>query len=809
MSTSLHPVESGGIGAPVLRREDPRLLRGEGRYTHDMTLSGEAHMAMVRSPHAHARIVSIDTVAARAMPGVIAVLTAADLEAAGLKSVTCYASINGTVDLPLSNTDGSPRRVTPIPLLAHDRTRFAGDGVVAVIADTAAQAFDAAEAVAIEWDALPAVTMARAALEPGAPQVWDAIPANCCVDAHFGDSAATEAAFAGAAHVTRLKTWVHRVTGVMMETRAAVASHDAASGLTTVWCGGDNSVRLKSDIAASLGVEKDAVRVLAADVGGNYGTRNWCYPEYIIVAWAARHLARPVTWRASRSESILSDYQGRDLDTDAELALDANGRFLALRATLRSNVGAYTIAFVPINKSGELLTTVYDFPVASVRCLAVTTNTAPTAPYRSAGRPEAMFIMERLIDIASRETGIDRIELRRRNLVKPEAMPYRTTLGLLYDSGDYPQAMDRVLALADWSGYAARRAASAAQGKWRGLGFANYIELTSGNPIERSDITVRASGDTGDTGDTGDAGGSVDVVIGTTPTGQGHETSFTQCVASWLGIAQGDIHLITGDTTVVREGGGSHSARSMRMAGIAMGYASDKIIARGRLIAAHLLEAAGADIEFSQGEFRLAGTDRAVGLYAVARAAETRSDLPPDLRGPLAASHVHKMAEPGFPYGAQVCEVEIDPDTGVVQIVALSAVDDVGRAINPIILHGQTHGGFVQGATQALFEKAHYDPANGQMVSASLMDYAMGRADDFPSFAVELMEILTPTNPLGVRGGGEGGTTPALAVVINAIVDALAHLGVQHIEMPATPDRIWRAIASARALPGLMLGQPQ
>ena len=780
----LNPVESGGIGAAVLRREDPRLLRGEGRYTHDVRLEGEAYMAIVRSPHAHARIISIDTSAARAMPGVLRVLTAHDVAQAGLGSVPCYASINGTVDLPLSNSDGSPRKVTPIPLLAGERARFVGDAVAAVVAQTAALAQDAAEAVQVAWEPLAAVTMATDALAAGAPQVWETIAGNCCVDAQFGEQSATAAAFASATHVTRLKTWVHRVTGVMMETRAAVAQYDRETDQYTVWCGGDNSVRLKSDIATALGVDKESVCVLAADVGGNYGTRNWCYPEYILTAWAARLLDRPVSWRASRMESLLSDYQGRDLDADAELALDANGRFVGLRATLTSNIGAYTVAFVPLNKSGELLTTVYDFPNAAVRCLAATTHTPPTAPYRSAGRPEAMFIIERLIDLAAGETGIDRIELRRRNLVPVSAMPYRTRLGLLYDSGDYPQALDRALALGDWDGFAARRAAAAARGQWRGIGFAAYIEITSGNPIERADITVLPAG-------------RIDVVIGTTPTGQGHETSFTQCVASWLGQPIEAIRLITGDTRIVREGGGSHSARSMRMAGIAMGYASDKIIERGKRIAAHLLEVASDDIAFESGKFRLSGTDRSVDLYRVAQAAMERTDLPEELRGALAASHVHKMGEPGFPYGAQVCEVEVDAETGVARIVRLSAVDDVGRAINPLILHGQSHGGFVQGATQALFEKAHYDRATGQMLSASLMDYAIGRADDFPLFDVELMEIPSPTNPLGVRGGGEGGTTPALAVVVNAIVDALSHLGVRHVEMPATGNRLWQIIAQA------------
>ena len=779
---SLTAVASGGIGAPVMRKEDDRLLRGQGRYTHNVQIAGAVHLAIVRSPHAHARIGTIDTAAARAMPGVLAVVTAADLERAGVQTIPCYSTIAGLVDLLLANRDGSPRRATRLPLLANDRARFVGDAVAAVVAATREQAQDAAERVLVDYEPLPAVTQAVAATAITAPRLWDEIDHNLCIDAQFGDSAATDAAFQRADHVVHFTSQVQRVTGVMMETRATVAEYDAATGYT-IHCGGDNSLRQRDDLAVILGEPKERVRVIAGDVGGNYGTRNWTYPEYGITAWLAKSLDRPVIWRATRSESFLADFQGRDLAVDASLALDRSGKFLGLRATLTSNVGAYTVSFVPINKTGELLTSVYAFDAASVQCLAVLTNTPPTAPYRSAGRPEAMYIIERLIDLAAAQCGFDPIELRQRNLITAAQMPFRTALGLEYDSGDFPEAMRRALAIGDWRSFPARRDEAKQRGRRRGIGFANYIEITSGFPVEQSEITVHAEG-------------WVDVVIGTTSSGQGHETSFAQCVATWLGVPHDCIRLIAGDTAVVKVGGGSHSARSMRMAGIVMGRASEAIIERGAEIAGHLLEAARADIEFLDGRFVLTGTDRSIGIFEVAQAAAQRADLPERLRGALAATSLYKMEKPGFPYGAQVCEVELDPATGAIEIIRYAAVDDVGRAINPLILHGQTHGGIVQGAGQALFEHSHYDPVSGQLLAGTFMDYAIGRADHFPSFDTDIMEVPTPTNPLGVRGGGEGGTTPALGVVINAIVDACREYGVRHIEMPATSERVWRAITA-------------
>ena len=774
-------VEGGGIGQPVLRKEDHRLITGRGRYTLDKDLPGQAHAVIVRSPHAHARLVSVDAAPARAAPGVVAVLTGADMAPDGVGTLPCYSAIPGLVDLPLNNSDGSDKRTTPLPLLATEKVRFVGDPVVAVIAETAAAAADAAELVGVIYEPLDSVTATPRALDVDAPLVWDDTPDNKCVDAGFGDEAATQAAFAGADHVARLNTWVQRVTGVMMETRSALCDYDAAAERFTLYCGCDNSVRVKRDIAKVFGVAEDRVRVVAEDVGGNFGTRNWTYPEYGIACWASRKIGRPVKWAAQRSEAFLSDYQGRDLAVDAALALNRHGDIVGLRGSLLSNLGAFTVSFVPLNKTSELLTGVYDIPVAHLRSRGTLSNTSPTAPYRSAGRPEAMFIIERLIDTAAREFGFDPVELRRRNLIGEAAMPYRTALGLTYDSGAYERAMDKALELGDWAGFPTRREEARARGRLRGIGLANYIEITSGFPLERAEIDVKPDG-------------SVDVVIGTTSSGQGHETSFAQCIVEWLGVPFESVRMITGDTDIVKEGGGSHSARSMRMAGIVMGAASDTIIEKGMRIAGHLLEAAETDLVFSKGMFRIEGTDRAVGIFEVAAAARERTDLPEDLRGPFGAEHQELMQAPGFPYGAQVCEVEIDPDTGTLEVIAYTAVDDVGRAVNPLILHGQTHGGIAQGAGQALMEHAFYDSETGQMLAASLMDYALPRADNFPSFVTDIMEVPSPTNKLGVRGGGEGGATPALGVVINAIVDALAEFGVDHLEMPATPECIWRAI---------------
>jgi carbon-monoxide dehydrogenase large subunit len=546
-------------------------------------------------------------------------------------------------------------------------------------------------------------------------------------------------------------------------------------------------------------VPEDKVRVVARDIGGNFGSKNPFYPEFALVAWAAKRLGRPVKWNCERQESFLGDCQGRDLVVDAELALDADGTFLALRGSALGNVGAHSVSYTPLAKGVQQMSGVYRIPVASFNARAVFSNTPPTNPYRSAGRPEAIFVIERLIDKAARALGVDRAELRRRNLVPPGAMPYSNPLGMTYDSGDYPRVMETGLALSEWAGYAERREASRRKGRLRGAGIANYVEVTSGTPFERALVTVKPEGE-------------VDVVIGTLSSGQGHETSFAQLVTEWLGVPFDKVRLLQGDTDVATVGGGSHSGRSMRLAGIVIGNATRDIKDKGSRIAAHLLEASPEDIEFrvddsgdesrvagAGGRFVVKGTDRSAGLFEVAAAALEPGRVPAELGGALCAESVVKITQAGFPYGCAVCEVEIDPETGVVTLERYAAVDDVGRAINPMILHGQTHGGIAQGVGQALLEHCHYDPATGQLLSATLMDYALPRADTLPSFDTALSEVPSATNALGVRAGGEGGTTPALAVVINAIVDALGEFGVDHMEMPATPERVWRAINGTKS----------
>ena len=789
-----HGVAGGGIGAPVLRREDSRLLRGQGRYSDDITLERQCHAVMVRSPHAHAKIVRIDVAAALAIPGVIAVLTNKEAEADHLgalpHNVFAAASIDAAsqnraiasgMDITLVNRDGSPPKRKLQRVLAQDRVRFVGENVAMVIAESVAAARDGADAVTTEYDVLPAVTATPEAVKDGAPMVWEDVPGNVCIDADVGDKANTATAFGTAAHVVRLQTWVPRVTGVTMEPRAALGDYDAQSGRFTLIAGSGGVVRQKSELAIILGVPEAKVRVVAWDIGGNFGTRNSFFPEFALVTWAARRVGRPVKWTATREEAFLSDYQGRDLYVEAELALDAQGHFLGLRGSNVSNLGAYTASVVPLTKGVEIMTSVYRIPAAYFRARGVTTNTPSTAPYRSAGRPEVIYVIERLIDLACRHLGFDPIDIRRRNFIPESAMPYANGLGMTYDSGNYRAALDDVLVLADLPGFAARKKESAKRGRLRGLGIASYMETSTGAPRERAEVTVRSDGRIG-------------LVIGTLSAGQGHETSFSQLITEFLGVPVEAVEFIQGDTDIVPVGGGSHSGRSMRLAGIVVGNCAGEIIEKGKRIAGALLEASADDIEFANQTFRVSGTDRTVGLFEVARAAESGANLPPDLRGLLRAESDVVRKIPAFPYGAHVCEVEIDADTGSVVVVRYAAVDDVGRAVNPIILHGQAHGGITQGLGQALCERCHYDQASGQLLSASFMDYGMLRAADLPSFICQISEHPSPNNPLGIRAGGEGGTTPAPGVLINAVVDALQPFGVTHVEMPTTPEKLWRAI---------------
>jgi aerobic carbon-monoxide dehydrogenase large subunit len=775
---------NAGIGQTVRRKEDARLVTGRGNYSDDVNLPGQAYGAVVRSPHAHALIRSIDVAAARAMPGVLAVLTGQDALADGLKRIPHLAAAGTPPDIVLTNRNGSPVPIAPHHVLATDRVRHVGAAVAFVIAETIAAAKDAAEKVVVDYAPLPAVIDATAAVEPDAPRLYDDLP-NIMIDAEVGDAKATDAAFARAAHVTRLDTWVNRVTGVPMEPRAAVGVYDPATERYTLYAGSGGIVRQKKEIAAILSVPFESVRVVAHEIGGNFGTRNSFFPEFALVVWGSRKVGRPVKWTAERHEAFVTDYMGRDLTVSAELALDADGRFLALRTNNLSNVGAHSGSYVPLVKGVGLVTSGYRIPVSHIRARAVLSTTMCTTPYRSAGRPEVIYVIERLIDKAALEHGFDRVALRKRNLIPPSAFPYKNPQGITYDNGTYRVVMDRAMALGDWAGFKRRRAEARKRKRLRGIGLCCYLETTGGYPRERADITVHPQG-------------RVDVVVGTLSSGQSHETTFAQCVAEWLGVPFDDVYVDESDTDIVKEGGGSHSARSMRLAGIVMGNASDLIIEKGKKIAAHMLETAEDDIAFAGGRFTVKGTDRSVGIFEVAAAAANSKDLPEDLRGPLAATADETIKQLGFPYGAHVCEVEIDPQTGNLDLVRYTAVDDVGRAINPMVVDGQTHGGAAQGIGQALWECCSYD-AHGQLLSASFMDYAMPRADLLPSFTTDISQVLTPTNRLGVRGAGEGGTTGALGAVVNAVVDALAEFGVTHIEMPVTPERIWRAIQSAKA----------
>ncbi len=769
-----------GIGQPVRRREDRRLLTGAGRYSDDLNLPGQAYAVMVRSPHAHALIRRSDIAAAGAAPGVLAVLTGEDVLVDGLRPLP-HISNRHPADIDIANKDGSPRIVPPHFAITMTEACHVGEIVAVVVATTLSEAKDAAERIDIDYQPLPSVSHALAAAEADAPHARADTDSNIILDGEVGDAEATASAFARAAHIVRIDTWVQRVAGVPMEPRAAIGEFDAETGRYTLHAGAGGAVSPRRDLAIVLGVPTDTVRVVMHDVGGNFGTRGAFNAEFALVAWAARRVGCPVKWTCERHEAFVCDYQARDLAVTAELALDVRGNFLAMRGSNLVNNGAYAVAFGPLNKGVEIMSSLYDVREVHFRARAALTNTVPTRPYRSSGRPEVMFVMERLIDLAARQTGLDRLELRRRNLVPESAMPFTNPFGMVYDSGAYHRVMERVLVLADWEDFPARRAEARERGRYRGIGVANYVDTATGAPREKAEVTVLPEG-------------VVEIVVGTVSQGQGHETSFAQLITEWLGVPLDSVRLVTGDTDRVSVGGGAHSGRALRLASIVMLNASNEIIEKGLRIASHVLEAATADIEFAEGQFRVKGTDRAIGIFDVARAAEARDELPEVLRGRLRAESDETINLPSFPYGCHVCEVEIDPETGAVELVRYTAVDDVGRAVNPMIVHGQIHGGIVQGVGQALGEQVVYGRESGQPLTGSFLDYAMPRAATVPFFATELSEVPTPTHPLGIRPAGEGGTTPALAVVVNAIVDALADFGVKHIEMPATAERVWRAI---------------
>jgi carbon-monoxide dehydrogenase large subunit len=773
--------KSNRIGQPVPRKEDLRFITGRGQYTDDLNLEGQAYAAILRSPHAHAVIRSIDAEAARAVPGVLAVLTGADFIADRLNPIPNKTFSLHPAEMPLINFDGTPAFNVPDYPLPPDKARFVGEAIVMVVAESVAAAREGAEHVIVDYEPLECVTFTVDAAEAGAPRVRDENSSNVCIDAQVGEAEPTTAAFRNAAHIAKIKTWIPRVAGSPMEPRAALGDYDPETGRYTIYTCSGSTLRLRRDLAIVLNVPEPNVRLVIRDVGGNFGTRGAIFAEQPLVAWAARRIGRPVKWTSERSELLLSDYQGRDLAVEAELALDKDGNFLAMRGTNVGNLGSHTGNFSMIQKGVEIMSSIYRMPAASFRARAVLSHTAPTRPYRSSGRPEVIYVMERLIDIAARAAGFDRIELRLRNLISQSELPYKNPFGLVYDSGDYIGVMKHAIALADWAGFPVRKAEARSRGKYRGVGVANYVDTATGIPREKAKLTVHPNG-------------SVDVVIGTVSNGQGHETSFAQLVHEWLGVPFDQVRLITGDTNIVDVGGGTHSGRGMRLGSIVIWNASNRIIDKGKQVVGLLLQKDPAAIAFASGNF-VADSGQVMTVAEVAEAMNSRADLPPEFRGPLVGECDQTINEAGFPYGCHVCEVEIDPETGIVTIVRHTTVDDVGRAVNPLIIHGQTHGGIAQGVGQALFEHCFYDASSGQMLAGSFMDYAMPRADNLPFFTTDISEVPSTTHPLGIRPAGEGGTTPALGVVINAIVDALSEFGVTHMELPATPERIWRAIS--------------
>ena len=770
-----------GIGASVRRVEDLRLLRGLGRYTDDTNVLNGAHMIVVRSPYAAAEILAIDTGAARQCPGVLAVLTGAEAEADGLGHMRPL--------LQRTRRDGSPMVATDYRLLATDFVRFAGDAVAIVIAETRAAAQDGAELVDVQYNELPAVTDVAAAARPGAVAVWpDRAPDNVCFVHLAGNQAATEAAFAAAAHVTTFEFRVSRLSANPMEPRNAIGSWDVAEERWTLISGTQGPHATRNVLAEQVfKVDTNRIRVISNDVGGGFGLKGAAFPEQALVLWAAKKVGRTVRWTATRSESMLADYHSRDNVSKIELALDRDGLFLGLRVHTLAALGAYVANSTPIAPVGNIggLAGVYRTPAYFVEVLGVFTHTQPTSPYRGAGRPEATYALERVIDKAAAEIGIDRIDLRRRNLIPPEAMPFQTALVYRYDSGNFPANMEKALAFADWDGFAARRAASEARGRLRGISLVNAIEIAGGPPRSPLDEGAELRFDTG---------GNLTMVLGSHNHGQGHETVFRQIANSQLGLDPKRIKVLFGDTDVVSHGRGTFGSRSMSAGGGAVVLAAQKIIERGKLIAGHLLEADPGDIEFDDGHFRVAGTDKMLRIEDVARVSYIPGKLAKGQEIGLAAQAMVAQQDATFPNGTHVCEVEVDPETGETAVVRYFVVDDVGTVINPLLVKGQIHGGVAQGLSQVLFERVEYDPVSGQMVTGSFTDYAMPRADDMPAVEVTTNPSPTKVNALGAKGAGEAGTVGALPAVMNAILDALKPHGVLELPMPATAERVWQAM---------------
>ena len=767
------------VGQPVPRNEDPTLLRGEGRYTDDISLKGQAWCVIVRSRHAHGVIKSIDIADAKSMPGVLGVWTGDDLNAAGYGTLKCHAAF--------PNRDGSPMKKPERRSLATGKVRYVGDPVAFVVAETQSQAKDATEAVIVEIDDLPAVTDARAAFASGAPQLFDDVPNNLALDWHYGDEAKTAAAFAAAAHVTKIPLISNRIVVNTMEPRSAVGAYDKASGRWTFHVGSQGVFGFKTALADILNEKPENVRILTDNVGGSFGMKAGIYPEYACILHAARLLGRPVKWTDDRSESFLSDCHGRDHDFEGELALDKDGRFLAVRFTGFANMGAV------LNTAGPLMSTtnivknsvgVYRTPLVEVSTKCVMTNTVPINAYRGAGRPEGNYFMERLVSAAAAEMGIDQAEIRKRNHIRPEEMPYSAPSGMVYDSGDFTNLLGKALAAADWDGFPKRKAESKAKGKLRGRGIGDYLEVTAPQGKEMGGLRFEANGD-------------VTIVTGTLDYGQGHWSPFAQVLVDKLGIPFEKIKLHQHDSDQLIAGGGTGGSRSAMASGGAIIEAGDKVIENGKQIAAHVLEAAAADIEFARGSFVIAGTDRSIGIMELAAKLRSGIKLPDGMPRSLDVSLVHDTSPSAFPNGCHVCEVEIDPETGVTSVVKYSMVNDFGTLLNPMMVEGQAHGGVVQGIGQALLERTVFD-ADGQFLTGSYMDYAMPRAADTPAFAFASHPVPATTNALGAKGCGEAGCAGSLPAVMNAVVDALRDLGITQMDMPATPERVWKAIQGAK-----------
>jgi carbon-monoxide dehydrogenase large subunit len=783
------------IGTPVRRREDYRFLTGQGTYTDDINRPRQLYAYILRSPHANARIAGIDTGAAAKAAGVAVIYTGKDLEADGVGGLPCGWLIH--------SKDGSPMHEPPHPVLALGRVRHVGDPVAVVIGDSLVQARDAAELIEVDYALDPAVTDPAEALRSGAPQVWPDVPGNICYDWHLGDAAAVDAAMAKAARIVKLDLVNNRLVPNAMEPRAAIGDFDRATGEHTLYTTSQNPHVIRLLMGAFvLHIPEAKLRVVAPDVGGGFGSKIYHYAEEAIVTWAAAKLRRPVKWTAERVESFMSDAHGRDHATHVELGVDGQGKFVALKVSTIANMGAYLSTFatcIPTYLYGTLLAGTYTTPAIYVETKAVFTNTVPVDAYRGAGRPEATFLVERIVDLAADELGVDPAELRRKNFIPTDAFPYQTPVALQYDSGDYFSTLDLATKAADYAGFEARRAEATRRGKLRGIGIATYIEACGIAPsavvgslgaraglFEAATVRVHPTG-------------SVTILTGSHSHGQGHETTFAQLVADGLGIPMESIEIVHGDTAKIPYGMGTYGSRSLAVGGSAIVKAMDKIIAKGKKIAAHLLEAAEADIEFKDGNFSVAGTDRSKSIGEVALTAYVPHNFPhEELEPGLDETAFYDPKNFTYPSGAYVAEVEIDPDTGRLEIVNFNASDDFGRIVNPMIVAGQVHGGLAQGIGQALLENCVYDKSTGQLLTASYNDYAMPRADDLPSFALSTHVTLCTHNPLGVKGCGEAGAIGSPAAICNAIVDALKPMGVRHVEMPATAEKLWRAIHQPR-----------